>query len=206
VVRAVTPAAASVTAPATAPARATAPAAAPVAITPVAPAANVSAAPAPRPQPDANGISGAEAGLLALLAAGGLAGAGIMVARSRRKRDDDEIAEADLGRADTFSPEPVQTPEPVALRQPEPAGEPFAMPAGEVPSGAEREALLEQMVHAAPDEVNPVTSPRSRRKRARLILQHRAHLQEAEGGEPFDWRTYRSAETESRVKEPPVPA
>jgi hypothetical protein len=62
------------------------------------------------------------------------------------------------------------------------------------------------MVDASPDEANPFTSPRSRRKRARLILQHRAHLEQTQGAEPFDWRTYRSTETRPRVTEPPVPA
>ncbi|MDB5724741.1 MAG: hypothetical protein JWQ16_1495 [Novosphingobium sp.] len=130
-----------------------------------------------------------------------------MVARSRRKRDDeDEIGEVAVERTATVLPPPVVTADRVALRPSEPAAARFATPVGEVPTGTEREALLEQMVTADPDEANPFTSPRSRRKRARLILQHRAHLQETQGAAPFDWRTYRSAETDSRVKEPPVPA
>lgn len=190
------------------------PAAAPAPVTPLDPAPRAEAGPPAQVQPEPNGLGGGEAGLIALLAAGGLAGAGFMVARSRRKRDEDEIAETVTDRAALAPAVPVPTPERVAPRQPEPATERFAMPAGpipampagQVPSGTEREALLQRMVAAAPDEANPFTSSRSRRKRARLILQHGAHLQEAQGAEPFDWRTYLSTETDPRVKETPVPA
>lgn len=200
--------------PAVAPAPAT-----PLNATPLDPVAGAETAPPPaalpaaRAQSDSAGLTGAEAGLIALLAAGGLAGAGVMVARSRRKRDEDEdefaepvSAEPVFDRVEPDPAAPVPTPERVAARQPEPATEGFAVPAGQVPTGAEREELLRQMVAAPPDEANPFTSPRSRRKRARLILQHRAHLQETQGAEPFDWRTYRSTQSDPRIKEPPVPA
>lgn len=162
-------------------------------------------------------MTGAETGLLALLAAGGLAGAGLVAARSRRKRDDDEFAEAarveSVPVAPTAGVQPAiesavpaaAAPEPFAERMTEPSDRRFAAPAGTpvgtVPSGEEREALLQRMVAAPPDEANPFTSLRSRRKRARLILQHQAHVQETQGEKPFDWRTYRPAGAGARVRE-----
>ena len=188
------------------------PAAEPAPVIPLNPAPKAETAPVAQAQPASNGLSGGEAGLMALLAAGGLAGAGLMVARSRRKRDDeDEIAEAVTQGTATqgtapgrtaFAPAmPVATLERAAPKRPEPATERFATPASQVPTGTEREALLQQMVAAEPDEANPFTSPRSRRKRACLILQHHAHLQQTQGAEPFDWRTYRSTEAPPRVND-----
>lgn len=113
--------------------------------------------------------------------------------------------------ADRAAVIPVVAPEPVVQRQPEPRPEPaaprVALPTGEIPTGAEREELLRRMVAAPPDEANPFTSPRARRKRACLILQHRVHLQaqgtnQDDGAKPFDWRTYRPAQTAARVDEP----
>jgi hypothetical protein len=179
------------------------PAAAPPAVDTRAAAATASAVPAApvpsaappvaRAQPGTEGVGGAEAGLIALLAAGGLAGAGLIVARSRRKRGDDEVFEAPAERGTTPANVPVATSGAVAATRSEPAAERFVVPAGTVPSGTDREALLQRMVAAPPDEANPFTSPRSRRKRARLILQHREHLQQTQGAGSFDWRTYRSS-------------
>ena len=168
-------------------------------------------APVVQAQQTSNGASGAEAGLIALLALGSLAGAGFVVARSRRKRDEDDVAEttADHMETDRTGIAPavqLATPERVGEKHPEPVSERFTMPTGQVSTGTEREALLERMIAAAPDEANPFTSWRSRRKRARLILQHRAHLQRTQGAEPFDWRTYRSAKpaTATRQTEPSI--
>lgn len=123
----------------------------------------------------------------------GLGIAGIMAMRSRRRR-------AEVLYEDAYEPQAVaeapatSIPDELALtrshelRDPAPA-QAFALPAGEVPTGDERQELLDRMVAAAPDSENPFTSAKARRKRARIILQAREHRQSAE---PFDWRTYRS--------------
>jgi hypothetical protein len=49
---------------------------------------------------------------------------------------------------------------------------------GAVPHGEARLALLDRMVAAAPDEANPFTSVKARRKRARIILQSREVAQQ----------------------------
>lgn len=168
------------------------PAAAPVnpiaAPAPVAPEAPVDQ-PAARPAPAAAAIPADDntnwllpVGALALLGIGGIA-----VAASRRRRSPYDLAadnvvydgapNAGMTKADTpdTALEPVATP----VVTP-PAGTRFAnlSPAastkdGPVPTGEEREAVLERMVAAAPDEANPFKSPQGRRRRARLILQAR---------------------------------
>lgn len=62
---------------------------------------------------------------------------------------------------------------------------------GPLPTGEAREQLLRDMVAAEPDESNPFRSPKSRRRRARVILQHREFLQRQGSDARFDWRTYR---------------
>lgn len=80
----------------------------------------------------------------------------------------------------------------------------FIMPEGPVPTGEAREELLREMVAASPDEANPFTSHKSRRHRARIILQAREHQLRNDATEPFNFRTYaRSSElTEEEVKAP----
>ena len=69
--------------------------------------------------------------------------------------------------------------------------ESVSIPDGPVPTGDDRQDLLDEMVAAEPDEANPFTSAKARRKRARLILQARESEQPSDNtGEPFDWRTY----------------
>jgi len=66
-----------------------------------------------------------------------------------------------------------------------------------------RAELLDRMVAAKPDEANPFTSRPRRRRRARVILQHREHLQRQ--GQPFDWRTYKpTAKQEETAPAEPV--
>ena len=160
------------------------------------------------PQAADSRSSEADIGLLA-----GLAGAlslgivGFLALRSRRRPEEEDTA---------FDP-PVIDP-PNALRKPTapvaaapatampprydflgmPVREPApdrtsVLPDGPVPTGEARHALLERMVAAEPDEANPFTSPRARRRRARMILRNRDQLQERGGEEPFDWRTYKSS-------------
>lgn len=62
---------------------------------------------------------------------------------------------------------------------------------GPVPTGEARQRLLDDMVAAEPDASNPFRSPKSRRRRARVILQHREYLQRQGSDARFDWRTYR---------------
>lgn len=131
----------------------------------------------------------------------GVLGLGIagFVATRRRRRDEagyGEVHEADPADAPTTS-----IPDELAVRPqervdavPAPAatGSAFVMPGGPVPSGDARERLIDEMVAAEPDEANPFTSAKARRKRARILLQAREHDQRQQATEPFDWRTYRS--------------
>lgn len=176
-------------------------------------AAPVEAAP---PVEDGDGAPvGAIAGLLALLAVG----AGSVAAMRSRRRSQlhsDSISgartEVEPARS---SPEysvapsvaapakPAATvgyasaaaspPAPTANRAYKPAAQAddrFAMREGPVPTGEARQQLLRDMVAAAPDKANPFRSPSYRRKRARVILQHREHLQR-QHKDQFDWRAYR---------------
>jgi hypothetical protein len=56
---------------------------------------------------------------------------------------------------------------------------------------AERDALLDQMASAVPNEANPFTSRKARMRRAKLILQAREYEDRDNAGQPFDWRTYK---------------
>lgn len=67
----------------------------------------------------------------------------------------------------------------------------FEMPAGPVPTGAARDALLERMVAAEPDDENPFTTHKGRLHRARLILAAREQALKDQATQPFDWRQYR---------------
>lgn len=158
---------------------------------------------------DANGLTGAEAGLLALLAAAGLAGAGLLVARSRRKPADDEMVEDAA-----LAPPRERVPEPEPVFVSEPALERFARPAaplhaGPEPAGDARAALLERMVAAAPDEDNPFLSRKRRVRRARMLLSQREAAARRGRSDQFDWRTYQAsgqpAERSEAEDRTPVP-
>ncbi|HEX7752755.1 MAG TPA: hypothetical protein VF440_10170, partial [Novosphingobium sp.] len=139
---------------------------------------------------------GVEAGLLGLLGALGLAGVGVLALRRRRDADEDEpLADTPLTAAAAAAPivaTPAAAPVafPAGLRQLANADAAFAMPAGPVPTGAAREALLDRMVAAEPDAANPFTTPKARRRRARLLLQQREAALSRDARTPFDWRTY----------------
>ena len=78
------------------------------------------------------------------------------------------------------------------------------MPEGPVPqTRAARDALLERMVSAPPDEANPFTSRRARMRRARIILQSREIDQKQEATRPFDWRTYEPSTSHPAPATPP---
>lgn len=70
--------------------------------------------------------------------------------------------------------------------------EPVRMPSGPIPTGTERQALIERMVAAAPDASNPFHSRKTRRKRARILLAAAEHRQRTAATEPFDFRKYES--------------
>jgi len=193
---------------------------APIATTSPAPVAEP--APAARPA-ETDGPTGEEMGFLAMLAALGVGGMAFLASRLRRRRSLDEIEAAEY--VDPAPIAPAVAPAAVVERPvtaestmdrvqpaaavPRPAlAGPIAtgpiatgpIPAGPIPAGEARQALLDRMVAAEPDEANPFTSPKARRKRARLILQAR----EAEQGEtqPFDWRTYEPSTRREREPEP----
>lgn len=172
------------------------------AVAPIAAAAPVivptptEAAPAPQPAAERSGLGVEEGLLVALLGALGLAGVGFLALRRRREDDEDELlAEAPLTAAAAAAPivaTPAAAPAafPTGLRQLADPNAAFAMPAGPVPTGAAREALLDRMVTADPDEANPFGTPKARRRRARLLLQQREAELSRDARTPFDWRTY----------------
>jgi hypothetical protein len=213
------PATAAVTVPIAAAPRVPAPAAAlaPAAVAPAVPA--IAPLPEPAPalavQPADEGLTGAEAGLLGLLAVAGLGGAALIAARSRRRRpvEDEAFEPAPMA-------QPVPVPVPVAAAIPAIAAEPerpaasperFAMPAGPVPSGTERDALLQRMVAAPPDAANPFVSRKRRVHRARVLLAERERELRDRSTEPFDWRTYSPAggkvrdRTDAEISRVPYP-
>jgi hypothetical protein len=94
--------------------------------------------------------------------------------------------------------------EELAPATPATGGQPFVMPAGLVPqTRAERDALLEEMVAAPPDEANPFTSRKGRMRRARMILAAREYDQKHDATQPFDWRTYEPSTSHPAPATPP---
>ncbi len=150
-------------------------------------------------------------GVLGLLAALGVAGAGIAAMLMRRRKVLDEHADHAWPAASTsvYDFASIQPLEPAAEARPAEAGVPIAragpsseaLSQGPVPLAEDRQALLDAMVAAAPNAANPFTSHKARMRRARLILQHREHMQMQ--GKPFDWRTYRP--TMQTTSTEPVP-
>lgn len=167
------------------------------------------AAPAREPvATSARGEDGVPAEALGgLLAALGVAVAGMAAMILRRRRPEDVACDAaepsfapeDLARAGYVHPRergaelrPAEAAVPVgttSLRTARPGASTKALAAGPVPLGEDRRALLDAMVAAPPDAANPFTSRKARLRRARLILQCR-ELRQTDC-EPFDWRTYR---------------
>lgn len=137
-----------------------------------------------------------------LLAAFGIGAAGFAAMRTRRRHEDED---ADMGVTPptqaayrpvpvnaeaTHTYVPVAPPQPVAAHSPARSPAPVDLGDSALAVGEDREQLLDRMVAAEPDSANPFRSPKARRKRARVILQHRDHL--LSKGEPFDWRTYKA--------------
>jgi hypothetical protein len=147
-------------------------------------------APVAAAQPVDDGLTGAEAGLLGLLAIAGLGGAVLIAARSRRRRPLVVTEAVEAGPPMEVIPVPAAVPA-VAPDRPAASPERFAMPAGPVPVGSERDELLRRMVAAPPDEANPFVSRKRRTHRARVLLAEREQDLRDRSTEPFDWRTYR---------------
>ena len=187
--------------------------------------APVAQAPAPAAEADGGGLTGEEASFLALLAAIGLGGVAFLAMGRRRRRMASEVGVEDY--APGLAPElaTARLPEPAVLTETpvradpvydvtdhpaQPATASAAMAAtrstpaasfmgsGPVPDGDDRQDLIDRMVAAEPDEANPFTSPKARRRRARLILQARENGQPDDAAKPFDWRSYEP----SRRREP----
>ena len=102
----------------------------------------------------------------------------------RRKPEDEETWE-----------EPDYEPEalPVAEAVPAPLAAEPAPAVMPLPAIGDRDALIEEMVAAQPDEANPFTSYKARAKRARIILAARELAESEAAAQPFDWRSYRSS-------------
>lgn len=83
----------------------------------------------------------------------------------------------------------------------------FAMPAGPVPTGERRAALLNQMVASHPDAANPFTSPKWRMRRARTLLSKREKMLREQATRPFDFRDFgtHAIKPYRPAQKPPVP-
>jgi hypothetical protein len=211
-------AAAAASTPESAPLSASAPVSVPAApvIVPIAAPANEPMAVSPTPEVADNDATLGAGALAALLLALGIGGGALIAARSRRRRrwvayqaahtpaEATAVPGSQAPVAATVAASGDLTPAiplpvyatvddatfetPPAYSAPEPA----VSTEGPIPqTRAERDALLERMASAAPDEANPFTSPKGRMRRARLILQAREYDHKDEAGQPFDWRTYR---------------
>jgi LPXTG-motif cell wall-anchored protein len=190
-------------------------AAAPVAIPEAAqPAAPVAEAPRDSGVPHAIKIPD-EAIAAAVLGFLGLGLAGFLATR-RRREDEDETVEMMEGEPVDDTPV-TSIPSELEVHAAEPAPMPVsasspAFPDGEVPTGEARQRLLNEMVAAPPDSVNPFTSRGARRKRARIILQAREHRlrqqqdQRQQAGEPFDWRSFKATAVSDPADSPMVDA
>ncbi|MCB2076442.1 MAG: hypothetical protein KDE55_01960 [Novosphingobium sp.] len=75
------------------------------------------------------------------------------------------------------------------------------VPEGPVPTGEKRMVLIDRMVAARPDKANPFTSPRARRRRARMMLAAREQQLHDDAIRPFDWRTYKPSRRPARESE-----
>jgi hypothetical protein len=86
-----------------------------------------------------------------------------------------------------------------AASEPAPDRRTFAVPAGDA-----REALIQEMVAAEPDDANPFRTRKARRRRARTLLAQRdAELHQA-ATQPFDWRRFEPSRSDAppeRVRE-----
>ena len=121
--------------------------------------------------------------LFALLGAGGIGLAALLLFRSRRRRrtgDAPVIERPIVGASPIVEREPAVTVHAAeadstwASKSPSTAtsnGAAVDLPSELPPSRAERGRLLQRMINARPDRANPFASHKARAKRARLILQ-----------------------------------
>lgn len=161
---------------------------------PAATPANPAPAPAPPVQAartDATDLTmAAGAGLLVLLCLAGAGALALSLRRRRRRMDDGEDYVTAEPVVEEAAPAPLAQEDPVTPEATTAASAALVGSTGPIPTDPdERKALIERMVAAPPDAENPFTTPRGRRRRARLLLNQR----ESEGArtESFDWRTYK---------------
>lgn len=135
-------------------------------------------APAPIPEPIRDGSTAAL--LFALLAAGGIGLAAVLLMRNRRRGSVPQIERPVVAAPLPLDREPEVTPldeaplrdTPVEPSRPLPTdGAAVPLPAELPANPGERRRLLQRMIAARPDRANPFHSYRARAKRARLILQ-----------------------------------
>ncbi len=146
------------------------------------------------PQPDRDikaapllpGDSGMVAGGVVVLF--GLGAAALLAAR--RRKAGEQVYEP-YGAGPVTPTATVPSKPAFVLEPPEPLARPSTSANGSVSTGEAREALLNAMVNEAASAENPFTSGKSRRHRARLILQAREQRQK-ETKQPFDFRTYQN--------------
>lgn len=98
-----------------------------------------------------------------------LGGVGLALSRRRRPYEEDVDFVPPVATRPAFRPQPERRVAPPVAPERLTAPD-FAM-APPLRSDAEREALIERITAAAPDEANPFTSRKARRRRARIMVQ-----------------------------------
>lgn len=98
-----------------------------------------------------------------------LGGVGLALSRRRRPYEEDVNFVPPVATRPAFRPQPERRVAPPVAPERLTAPD-FAM-APPLRSAAEREALIERITAAAPDEANPFTSRKARRRRARIMVQ-----------------------------------
>lgn len=99
-----------------------------------------------------------------------LGGVGLAMSRRRRAYVEDVDFVPPVATRPAFRPQPeTRTTAPVAPERP--TAPTIAMSPAVARSASEREALIERIVAAAPDDANPFTSRKARRRRARIMVQ-----------------------------------
>lgn len=144
-----------------------------------------------------------------LEAAGAIVVIGLIgYAFTRRREEDEDVTQPYETLAYEAPPEPVEAAPVMAAPVMEtPAPVPTTasvLPAGPVPTGEARAALLEKMVAAPPDDANPFTTAKARMRRARMILNTRNQAIRDSATETFDWRTYKPSLRHPTLGEPVV--
>lgn len=114
-----------------------------------------------------------------------LGGVGLAMSRRRRAYEEDVDFVPPVATRPAFRPQPERrTSAPVAPERP--TAPTFAMSPAVARTASEREALIERIVAAAPDDANPFTSRKARRRRARIMVQSMMARSEVPAASPVE--------------------